>query len=69
MRNESEMTPLQIKLNELALEVAKIGSMTGALFFVSLLIRYLVQPGTQRYLNAFPLASELIPRFLMQSAE
>jgi Ca2+-transporting ATPase len=70
--NDSENTPLQLKLNDLAEAVAKIGSMAGGLFFVALLIRYFVQPGThnpQRYVDVSPLASEQIPSFFMQDAE
>ncbi|KAH9052618.1 hypothetical protein EDB87DRAFT_422577 [Lactarius vividus] len=45
-RRDSENTPLQLKLSDLADATTKIGSIAGCLFFVILLIRYLVQRGT-----------------------
>ncbi|KAI9449867.1 calcium-translocating P-type ATPase [Lactarius psammicola] len=44
--HRSENTPLQLKLNDLAEAIAKIGSIAGGLLFVALLIRYFVQPET-----------------------
>ncbi|KAN0115802.1 hypothetical protein V8E52_006511 [Russula decolorans] len=38
--------PLQLKLNDLAKVIAKVGSIVGGLLFVSLLIRFFVEIGT-----------------------
>jgi P-type Ca2+ transporter type 2C len=46
LRGETEATPLQEKLNDLAELIAIIGSIVGAVFFTALLIRYFVQLGT-----------------------
>ncbi|KAI9463227.1 calcium-translocating P-type ATPase [Lactarius psammicola] len=46
LRRDSENTPLQLKLNDLAELIAKIGSLAGGLLFAALLIRYFVQLGT-----------------------
>ncbi|KAI0303590.1 hypothetical protein B0F90DRAFT_1301070 [Multifurca ochricompacta] len=46
LRRDSENTPLQLKLNDLAEAIAKIGSIAGGLLFLALLIRYFVQLGT-----------------------
>ncbi|KAF8267739.1 hypothetical protein EI94DRAFT_1729725 [Lactarius quietus] len=43
---ESENTPLQLQLNNIAEEITRIGSIAGGLFFVALVIRYFYQPGT-----------------------
>ncbi|KAF8267743.1 calcium-translocating P-type ATPase [Lactarius quietus] len=43
---ESENTPLQLQLNDLAEEIKTTGSIAGGLFFVALLFRYFYQPGT-----------------------
>lgn len=43
LRGDSENTPLQIKLNNLAELIAKIGSVAGLLLFISLMIRFIVQ--------------------------
>lgn len=46
LRGDAENTPLQIKLNNLAELIAKIGSVAGLLLFVSLMIRFIVQVAT-----------------------
>ncbi|KAN0132462.1 hypothetical protein V8E53_009721 [Lactarius tabidus] len=43
---ENENTPLQVKLNDLANAITKIGSVAGGLLFVSLLVRYFLESGT-----------------------
>ncbi|KAI9463279.1 calcium-translocating P-type ATPase [Lactarius psammicola] len=43
LRHDSEKTPLQLKLNELANAITKIGSIAGGLLFGALLVRYFVQ--------------------------
>ena len=51
---DSESTPLQLKLNDLADEISQIGRIAGGLLFVALLIRCFFEPGTvnlQRYVN------------------
>lgn len=45
LRGDSENTPLQLKLNNLAELIAKIGSACGAALFVALMIRFFVQLG------------------------
>ena len=47
-----ESTPLQLKLNDLADAIITIGTISGGLLFVALLIRYFFELGTnilQRY--------------------
>jgi Ca2+-transporting ATPase len=69
LRRDSENTPLQLKLNDLAEAIAKIGSIAGGLLFATLLIRYFVQLGTnnpQRYFDEPPLPSEQILSLFMQ---
>ena len=46
LRRDSENTPLQLKLNDLAEVIAKIRSIAGGLLFVSLLIQFFVEIGT-----------------------
>jgi len=46
LRRDSENTPLQLKLNDLAETIAKIGSIAGGLLFFALFIRFVVQLGT-----------------------
>ncbi|KAF8267736.1 hypothetical protein EI94DRAFT_1801308 [Lactarius quietus] len=43
---DSENTPLQLKLNDLAEAITMIGSIAGGLFFVALLVHYFFQPRT-----------------------
>lgn len=45
LRGETENTPLQLKLNNLAELIAKIGSAAGLALFTALLIRFFVQLG------------------------
>lgn len=45
LRGDSENTPLQLKLNNLAELIAKIGSACGAALFTALMIRFFVQLG------------------------
>ncbi|KAJ7592730.1 hypothetical protein C8J56DRAFT_885840 [Mycena floridula] len=45
LRGDTENTPLQLKLNALAELIAKIGSATGLILFVALLIKFFVQLG------------------------
>ncbi|KAJ7773167.1 Ca-transporting ATPase, partial [Mycena metata] len=45
LREESNSTPLQFKLNALAELIAKLGSAVGLILFVALLIRFFVQLG------------------------
>ena len=47
LRDETPATPLQLKLNALAELIAKIGSLAGLLLFLSLMIRFFVQLGTE----------------------
>ena len=49
MRGDSESTPLQSKLNDLAELIAKAGSGAGLLLFASLMIRFFVQLHTEAY--------------------
>ncbi|KAE9401479.1 calcium-translocating P-type ATPase [Gymnopus androsaceus JB14] len=46
LRGDSENTPLQLKLNDLAELIAKLGSLAGLLLFSALMIRFFVQLGT-----------------------
>lgn len=46
LRGDTENTPLQLKLNDLAELIAKLGSAAGLILFVSLMIRFFVQLGT-----------------------
>ncbi|TFK40151.1 Ca-transporting ATPase [Crucibulum laeve] len=46
LRGDTENTPLQLKLNDLAELIAKIGSVAGLLLFTALMIRFFVQLGT-----------------------
>ncbi|KAI0925597.1 hypothetical protein AcV5_008291 [Taiwanofungus camphoratus] len=46
LRGDAENTPLQLKLNDLAELIAKLGSAAGVLLFTALMIRFLVQLGT-----------------------
>ncbi|KAM5537221.1 hypothetical protein V8D89_009154 [Ganoderma adspersum] len=46
LRGDSENTPLQLKLNNLAELIAKLGSAAGLTLFIALMIRYFVQLGT-----------------------
>ena len=43
LRTDSENTPLQLKLNQLAELIAKIGTTAGLLLFTGLMIRFIVQ--------------------------
>ncbi|KAF9524821.1 Ca-transporting ATPase [Crepidotus variabilis] len=45
LRTDTEDTPLQIKLNNLAELIAKLGSIAGLALFVALMIRFFVQLG------------------------
>ncbi|EPT01645.1 hypothetical protein FOMPIDRAFT_1023144, partial [Fomitopsis schrenkii] len=46
LRGETEDTPLQLKLNNLAELIATLGSIAGLALFVALMIRFFVQLGT-----------------------
>ncbi|KAI0368013.1 calcium-translocating P-type ATPase [Pilatotrama ljubarskyi] len=46
LRGDTENTPLQIKLNNLAELIAKLGSAAGLILFSALMIRFFVQLGT-----------------------
>ncbi|KAF9565395.1 calcium-translocating P-type ATPase [Agrocybe pediades] len=46
LRGDTENTPLQLKLNNLAELIAKIGSVAGLALFTALMIRFFVQLGT-----------------------
>jgi len=46
LRGDTENTPLQLKLNDLAELIAKIGSIAGLALFTALMIRFFVQLGT-----------------------
>ena len=46
LRGDTENTPLQLKLNDLAELIAKLGSVAGLLLFTALMIRFFVQLGT-----------------------
>ncbi|KAF8628028.1 hypothetical protein AX15_004145 [Amanita polypyramis BW_CC] len=45
LRGDSENTPLQLKLNDLAELIAKLGSVAGLTLFTALMIRFFVQLG------------------------
>jgi Ca2+-transporting ATPase len=45
LRGDTENTPLQLKLNDLAELIAKIGSAAGLALFIALMIRFFVQLG------------------------
>lgn len=45
-RRDAENTPLQLKLNALAVMIAKIGSLVGLLLFTALMICFFVSLGT-----------------------
>ncbi|KAF8206554.1 hypothetical protein K438DRAFT_481244 [Mycena galopus ATCC 62051] len=45
LRGDADNTPLQIKLNDLAELIAKLGSAAGLILFTALLIRFFVQLG------------------------
>ncbi|KAL0954828.1 hypothetical protein HGRIS_003773 [Hohenbuehelia grisea] len=47
LRGDTENTPLQVKLNNLAELIAKLGSLAGLLLFTALMIRFFVQLGTK----------------------
>ena len=46
LRGDTENTPLQLKLNDLAELIAKLGSAAGLILFIALMIRFFVQLGT-----------------------
>jgi Ca2+-transporting ATPase len=46
LNRDSENTPLQLKLNDLAEAIPKFGSIAGGLLFVTLLIWFFVELGT-----------------------
>ncbi|KAH9945065.1 calcium-translocating P-type ATPase [Epithele typhae] len=46
LRGDTDNTPLQLKLNNLAELIAKLGSAAGLVLFISLMIRFFVQLGT-----------------------
>ncbi|KAF5392317.1 hypothetical protein D9757_001407 [Collybiopsis confluens] len=46
LRGDAENTPLQLKLNDLAELIAKLGSAAGLVLFTALMIRFFVQLGT-----------------------
>lgn len=46
LQGETEDTPLQSKLNDLAELIAKLGSLAGLILFAALMIRFFVQLGT-----------------------
>ena len=46
LRGDTDDTPLQLKLNNLAELIAKIGSLAGLILFSALVIRFFVQLGT-----------------------
>ena len=46
LRGDTDNTPLQLKLNNLAELIAKLGSAAGLILFVALMIRFFVQLGT-----------------------
>ncbi|KAG9315051.1 Ca-transporting ATPase [Chiua virens] len=46
LRTDTENTPLQLKLNDLAELIAKAGSVAGLVLFFALMIRFFVQLGT-----------------------
>jgi len=46
LRGDTENTPLQLKLNDLAELIAKLGTAAGTVLFVALMIRFFVQLGT-----------------------
>ena len=46
LRGDAENTPLQLKLNNLAELIAKLGSTAGLILFAALMIRFFVQLGT-----------------------
>ena len=46
LRGETENTPLQLKLNNLAELIATLGSIAGLALFIALMIRFFVQLGT-----------------------
>ncbi|RDX57115.1 calcium-translocating P-type ATPase [Lentinus brumalis] len=46
LRGDTENTPLQLKLNNLAELIAKLGSAAGLILFTALMIRFFVQLGT-----------------------
>ena len=58
LREDSQTTPLQSKLNVLAEYIAKLGLGAGLLLFVATFIKFLVQ------INSIPTASEKGQRFL-----
>ena len=45
LRGDTENTPLQIKLNNLAEVIAKLGSAAGLILFTALMIRFFVSLG------------------------
>lgn len=46
LRGDTENTPLQLKLNNLAELIAKLGSAAGLILFIALMIRFFVQLGS-----------------------
>ena len=42
MRGETEVTPLQTKLNDIAELITKLGSLAGLILFTALMIRFFV---------------------------
>ena len=54
LRGDTENTPLQVKLNNLAEIIAKLGSAAGLFLFTALMIRFFVSLGPvepTRYVN------------------
>ena len=56
LRGDTENTPLQVKLNNLAETIAKLGSAAGLFLFTALMIRFFISLGPvlpTRYVNKY----------------
>ena len=68
---DSESTPLQLKLNDLADAITQIGCIAGGLLFVALLIRGFFELGPadlQRYFDLSALKTYQMLSFFMKDA-
>ena len=72
LRHDSENTPLQLRLNDIAEVIAELGSIAGGLLFAALLVHYFVERGKNnppRYLNPSCSRSHQYLSLFMQDVE
>ena len=64
LRGDAENTPLQLKLNDLAELIAKIGSVAGLTLFTALMIRFFVQLGQHNPPRSAPFSCSVVQKNL-----